>query len=35
MDLKDLHKNVESIWRKLRLRTPILAIKRIKKIFHS
>ncbi|GAI54902.1 unnamed protein product, partial [marine sediment metagenome] len=27
MDLKDLHKNAENIWKKLRLRTHILAIK--------
>jgi len=30
MDLKDLHKNAENIWKKLRLRTHILAIKMIK-----
>lgn len=30
MDLKDQHKNAENIWKKLRLRTHILAIKMIK-----
>ncbi|MHA1410678.1 MAG: DUF169 domain-containing protein, partial [Candidatus Odinarchaeia archaeon] len=32
MDLENLHKNAESIWKKLRLRTHVLAIKMLKDI---